>query len=165
MFRTVSRIVRIAATGGGIDGEESVMAEDVDLFGNPVTPTSTVPAGKKKRPETNDMELIARVLRRAAGEGFAVLGLQERVYRVGAARDGVVEVTECAREEADAVRQLLDREVLTLGGRHGYRYKNNRESSGNAVLVPRSTRRMSARWSALYHPASWGAKSTSDGKG
>jgi hypothetical protein len=127
------------------------MTQEVDLFGNPIP--DTVAPKVKQRPKTNDMDLVEQVLRIACNEGYALIGPQERVYRVGP-RDahGALEVTGVPPAESDAVHQLLDNKDLSVGGQHLYRYRNAREGYGRSVLVPHKTRGMSARWTHLSRP-------------
>lgn len=132
--------------------------QDTDLFGNPVTPAAT-PAPTKPRPQTNDMDLIERVLKVACLDGYAVVGTAERVYRVGTSdRTGVTEVVSVPADEANAVHQLIDTKYLVVGGSHRYRYRNYREGYGRAVLVPRTTRARQALWSHLHRPTTWETK-------
>jgi hypothetical protein len=130
------------------------MTEDVDLFGNPVQPA--VEPAVKQRPKTNDVGLVEQVLRVACNEGYALLGPQERVYRVGPKdAHGASEVSGVSPAEADAVHQLIDNKDLSVGGQHQYRYRNAREGYGRSVLVPNKTRGMSARWTHLSRPTNW----------
>jgi hypothetical protein len=128
---------------------------DTDLFGNPVEVTSESQQ-KKARPVTNDMDLIERVLKVACNEGYALVGTNERVCRVGPKdSNGTPEIIAATRDEADAVHQLITNKELNVGGQHLYRYRNARESYGRTVLVPQPTKRKSARWSALHRPTTW----------
>jgi len=136
---------------------------DTDLFGNPVQATES-PAGKK-RPTTNDMDLIERVLHVACTDGYALIGPQERVYRTGAKdAHGIVELEYVTAAEANAVHQLIDTHDLTVGGQHHYRYRNHREGYGRSVLAPAKTHGKSARWAALRRPTTWGTNNTHEGK-
>ncbi len=127
---------------------------EVDLFGNPVE-TAAPSKPVKARAVTSDMDLIESVIKTARSDGYVVSGLQERVYRVEGKQGGVYEVAAAPVYEADAVRQLIEQNVLTVGGGHECRYHNNREGQCNAVLVPSVTRRRADRWAALQRPSNW----------
>jgi hypothetical protein len=132
---------------------------DTDLFGNLVEPATSA---KKTPPRhaTNDIDLIESVIRIARNEGYAVSGINTRVYRIEGTQGGTYEVATVPVYEADAVAQLIDLGVLTVGGAHPCRYRNNRESTCNAVLVPSVTRRRANRWAALQRPSDWKTATT-----
>jgi hypothetical protein len=130
------------------------MTQDVDLFGRPVEQPPTAPP-RRKRVVHNDMDLIERVLHVAQNDGYAVIGMQERIYRVTGSHYGVLEIEAVPVAESEAVHQLLDNGMLTVGGGHQYRYRNNREGPGNSVLVPHATRQKARRWRALTRPSTW----------
>lgn len=131
---------------------------DTDLFGNPVAaPVS--PPSTPRRPVTNNMDLIEHVLTTACQDGYALLGTDQRVYRVGAADPrGAIAITAVPDAEANAVHQLIDTRDLVVGGQHRYRQRHHREQFGRAVLVPRATRAKTARWAALHRTAAWSAR-------
>jgi hypothetical protein len=132
----------------------TAMNAETDLFGNPIeTAAPSKPA--KARVITSDMDLIEAVIKTARNDGYVVSGIQERVYRVEGKQGGVYEVASTPAYESDAVRQLIEQNVLTVGGGHQCRYRNNRESQCNAVLVPSITRRKADRWAALQRPSNW----------
>ena len=132
---------------------------DTDLFGNPIQPAT--PAKKTPpRHATNDIDLIESVIKIARNEGYAVSGINTRVYRIEGTQGGTYEVATVPVYEADAVAQLIDLGVLTVGGAHPCRYRNNREATCNAVLVPSVTRRRSDRWAALHRPSTWKTATT-----
>ncbi|HEX3782665.1 MAG TPA: hypothetical protein VHX38_23605 [Pseudonocardiaceae bacterium] len=135
---------------------------ETDLFGNPVEPT----APRKPSPPrhvTNDLDLIESVVKVARADGYVVTGLNNRVYRIEGIQGGTYEVATVPVYEADAVAQLIDLGVLTVGGAHACRYRNNRESTCHAVLIPAATRRRSDRWAALHRPRNW-KPATTQGK-
>lgn len=126
-----------------------------DLFGTPIDPPRAVKPAKS-RPVTNDMDLIERVLQVARTDGYALVGVRERIYRVtGKDRHGVLEITGIPEVDANAVHQLIESKNLAVGGQHCYRHRNRRESTGRAVLVPRATQAAAARWEALHRPSTW----------
>ncbi|HEX3781003.1 MAG TPA: hypothetical protein VHX38_15170 [Pseudonocardiaceae bacterium] len=129
-------------------------APEEDLFGNPVE--AAVPVKRTPpRHATNDVDLIESVLKVARNEGYVVTGLNTKVYRIEGTQGGTYEVATVPVYEADAVCQLIDLGVLNVGGAHPCRYRNNRESTCNAVLVPSITRRKADRWAALQRPGNW----------
>lgn len=134
---------------------------ETDLFGNPVEPD---PPAKKAPPRhaTNDIDLIESVIKIARDDGYVVSGISTRVYRVEGTQGGTYELATVPVYEADAVAQLIDLGVLNVGGTHACRYRNNREATCNAVLVPSVTRRRSDRWAALQRPSNW--KPATEGK-
>ncbi|HEV3355353.1 MAG TPA: hypothetical protein VG247_01095 [Pseudonocardiaceae bacterium] len=135
---------------------------DTDLFGNPIEP-STPAKTRPPRHATNDLDLIESVIKVAREDGYVVSGVNTRVYRVEGSQGGTYELATVPVYEADAVCQLIDLGVLTVGGAHPCRYRNNRENTCNAVLVPAVTRRRSDRWAALHRPTNW-KSATAEGK-
>lgn len=135
---------------------------DTDLFGNPIEPP-TPPKTRPPRHTTNDIDLIESVIKVARAEGYVVSGINTRVYRVEGTQGGTYEVVTVPVYEADAVAQLIDLGVLNVGGAHACRYRNNRESTCHAVLVPSVTRRRAERWAALQRPSNW-KPATTEGK-
>ena len=94
--------------------------------------------------ESNDLELAESVLRTALGEGYAVIGHPQRVYRCA----GQGEIEAVPRYESDMVSDLLDRALLRVGGWHDYTCGAS-AGRGRAVLVPQSSRILMNRWAAL----------------
>jgi hypothetical protein len=127
---------------------------DIDLFGNPIQPTTPTKT-RPPRHTTNDIDLIESVIKVAREDGYVVSGINTRVYRVEGTQGGTYEVATVPVYEADAVAQLIDLGVLTVGGAHACRYRNNRESTCHTVLVPSVTRRRAERWAALQRPSNW----------
>lgn len=127
----------------------------LDLFGNqtgaPTTPTAS--GAGASAAETNDVDLIRHIAGNASRGLYVLAGRSERVY---ARADGPesTAVVRVPRYEEDAVNQLLRRRLLTLGGHHAVTC-GAASLSGTAVLAPRSTRSMVARWEHLQRPASW----------
>jgi hypothetical protein len=137
-------------------------APNTDLFGNPVEPAAPV-KHTPPRHATNDIDLIEAVIKIARDDGYVVSGINTRVYRVEGTQGGTYELATVPVYEADAVAQLIDLGVLNVGGAHACRYRNNREATCNAVLVPSATRRRSDRWAALHRPSNW-KPATTQGK-
>ncbi len=135
---------------------------ETDLFGNPIEP-ATPAKTRPPRHATNDLDLIESVIKVARSEGYVVSGINTRVYRVEGTHGGTYEVAAVPVYEADAVAQLIDLGVLTVGGAHPCRYRNSREGTCHAVLVPAVTRRRSDRWAALQRPTNW-KPTTTEGK-
>jgi len=115
----------------------------IDLFGEPVEQPNGEGARKRAR-EVNDKDLIASVLRTALGEGYAVIGHPMRVYRCA----GRGEIEAVPRYESDMVSQLLDQDLLRVGGWHDYTCGSS-AGRGRSVLVPRATRTLLNRWAVL----------------
>jgi hypothetical protein len=111
-----------------------------DLFGNPLDP----PKGPRGRGVTNDMDLVERVLGVAVAEGYVLVGVAEKVFRLGANQ----EITPAPGYEADVVHQLLDSKWLTKGGNHSY-ICGGYTGPGNSVLVPRATKQKVRLWRNL----------------
>ena len=117
------------------------MHGETDLFGNPVAPLAP---RKEPRPETNDMDLVERVLREASQVGFVVIGIREDIYR-----RVVDDQVERVSEPVDAaVHQLIDARWLEIGGTHHVRY-DRYQGPARSVLVPTRSRRKAYRWAAL----------------
>lgn len=139
--------------------------KQLDLFGsptNPPAPPTTTTSGGAGAPstttttETNDLDLIHHVAGNAIRGMYVLVGASERVYARanGPESNDVVRVP---RYEEDAVHQLIRRRLLTLGGAHSVTC-GAASLNGTAVLAPRSTRSMVARWEHLQRPASWIAR-------
>lgn len=128
------------------------MKPDSDLFGNPIDPPPAPPQ-HPRRAVHNDMDLVERVLHIAQIDGYVLIGLQERVYRVTGTHHGVHEIEAIAIVESDVVHQLIDHGFLAVGGCHHYRDRNHRAIRGHTVVVPKGTRQQAARWRALARPS------------
>lgn len=76
----------------------------------------------------------------------------------GLRRDPTAVLGTLLHEATHGLAHVLDNGMLTVGGGHQYRYRNNREGPGNSVLVPHATRRKAARWRALARPSTWPVK-------
>jgi hypothetical protein len=132
---------------------------NLDLFGDPIQPATPAKI-RPPRHTTNDLDLVESVIKTAREDGYVVSGINTRVYRVEGTQGGTYELATVPVYEADAVAQLIDLGVLNVGGAHACRYRNNREATCNAVLVPSATRRRSDRWAALQRPSNWKPAST-----
>ena len=85
-----------------------------DLFGNEV-PDKPTPAKPPTRSATNDMNVIAGVLRAAcSSEPYVLVGPGQRVYR----RVDKATMRPVARWEDSAVHQMVKSGLLSLGGQH-----------------------------------------------
>lgn len=106
----------------------------------------TLPTPPAKRPESNDLELFADVVRTATEPGYVVIGPADKPF----VRDpgSKHEVNPLPRYEADAIGQMLAAGHLKIGGHHHVTY-GGREGPARSVLVPTATRSMVARWAAL----------------
>ena len=104
---------------------------------------------KPSRPEINDPELVASVVRAALNRGYVLVGPAQRVHLrdPGETRKGA-RVEPVPAYEQDAVHQLLEVGHLTTGGTHIVRAAG-REGPAISVLVPKATRSMVTRWSHL----------------
>lgn len=124
--------------------EASHPAQQGALFGDPVTvPTDNcADAGAT----TQDVELVASVLRLAQDPGYRIVERSGRVFRVDPSASGAVE--EVPRYEADAVTQLLDGGLVELGGTHTITVGDH-TGPARSVLVPKRSRDMATRWSHL----------------
>lgn len=120
---------------------------DVDLFGEPVEVSRQ---SSEQAPSVNDMDLIQTVLTTAIHQGYALVGPRKRVFRL--LDRGEIDTVDTAVEQA--VCQLLDAAWLTVGGTHRYTYRH-RTRSGNAVLVPQTSKAALRRWRSLKRPATW----------
>ncbi len=98
----------------------------------------------RKSAGSSDRDLVVSVLRTALGDGYAVIGHPMRVYRC-AGRD---EIEAVPHYESDMVSQLLDQDVLRVGGWHDYTCGSS-AGRGRSVLVPRATRTLMNRWAVL----------------
>jgi len=114
--------------------KETDDAVGVDLFGDPVKVRGVVAAPRVSR-GVKDRDLVESVLRTALGDGYAVIGHPARVYRCV----GGGEIEAVPGYESDAVSDLIDRELLRVGGWHDYTCGSS-AGHGRAVLVPTGTR-------------------------
>ncbi len=94
--------------------------------------------------ESNDRELAESVLRTALGDGYAVIGHPQRVYRCV----GRGEIEAVPRYESDMVSELMERGLLKVGGWHDYTC-GSASGRGRSVLVPQFSRNLLSRWSSL----------------
>jgi hypothetical protein len=114
---------------------------EVDLFGTP----TEAPQRRDRAPKPiNDLDLIEDVLAAAMSPGYAVVGSPGEVFRDGPDHN----VTPVPRHEADAVCQLIDTKLLTVGGSHTYTCRG-RAGAGKSVLVPRAMQQQVERWKNL----------------
>lgn len=122
---------------------------DAAAEGRPWGP-QLVPDSPPARRVTNDVELVADVIRAAANRGYVLIGPARQVFAWvdEKTKGGLVE--RVPAYEADTVHQLLDSRQLKVGGTQIVRYRG-REGPANSVLVPRSSRAMVTRWDA-YRP-------------
>jgi hypothetical protein len=104
------------------------------------------PATTRRDAVTNDLDLVASVIRTAQDPGYVLIGTGERVYLRDPSRKGRVQPV--PRYEADTVSQLLDDGHLKVGGTHVVS-DGRREGQARSLLVPAATRAMAARWAAL----------------
>ena len=118
-------------------------AVGVDLFGDPVKEAGAERTARKAS-GSNDRELAESVLRSALGEGYALIGHPMRVYRCA----GRGEIETVPRYESEMVSDLIDRDVLKVGGWHDYTCGSS-AGRGRSVLVPRATRTVMSRWAVL----------------
>lgn len=122
-----------------------------DLFGNEIEcENSREP--RSARPPVNNMKTITEVLARAGSEfGYVVAGVARRVYRK-TSKDNMKQVPVW---EMDAVLQLVDGGQLKLGS--GTRVLRNGavQRPTTSVLVPKATKDLLTRWSALAQPSTW----------
>ncbi len=105
-----------------------------------------VGAGQRpgRRPTCNDRELAESVLRAALSDGYAVVGHPVRVYRcVGGA-----EIEAVPRYESETVLDLIERDVLRVGGWHEYTC-GEFGGRGRSVVAPKQTCTLLNRWAAL----------------
>ena len=104
---------------------------------------------KPSRPDINDPELVASVIRTAINRGYVLIGPAQRVYlrEPGQTRKGA-RVEPVPSYEQDTVHQLLDTRHLTTGGTHIVRAAG-REGPATSVLVPKASQAMVSRWAAL----------------
>jgi hypothetical protein len=114
------------------------------LFGDPATIPD--PDQRRRGIDTNDVDLVAGIIRVAADPGYMLVGPTDRVFRVEPGDAHTVEPV--PRYEQDAVRQLLDAGHLTIGGAHTVTY-GDRTGPAHSVLIPKATRAMAARWAHL----------------
>lgn len=114
------------------------------LFGDPTA--VEVPAQRRHGIDSNDIDLMAGIIRAAAEPGYMLVGPTDRVFRVEPGDRHSVEPA--PRYEQDAVRQLLDAGLLTIGGAHTVTY-GDRTGPAHSVLIPKATRAMAARWDNL----------------
>lgn len=105
-----------------------------------------LPTPRTHRHTTNDLDLVAAVVRLAADPGYVLIGPSERVYRRDPTTKGAVEAVPAYEQEA--VTQLLASGHLSIGGTHRVHH-GGREGAASSVLVPKTTRAMVRRWAAL----------------
>jgi hypothetical protein len=104
---------------------------------------------KSTRPQINDPELVASVVRAAMNRGYVLVGPAQRVYlRDPGATGKGARVEPVPAYEQDTVHQLLEAGQLTTGGTHVVRAAG-REGPASSVLVPKATRSMVTRWANL----------------
>ena len=115
----------------------------VDLFGDPVKAPGVVAAPRVSR-GVKDRDLTESVLRTALGDGYAVIGHPARVYRCV----GRGEIESVPGYESDVVSDLIDRDLLRIGGWHDYTCGHS-AGRGRAVLVSTGTRTLLSRWATL----------------
>lgn len=121
-----------------------------DLFGNRIECENDSEPRSAHRP-VNNMKTITEVLGRAGSEfGYVVAGAVRRVYR----KTGKEDMKHVPLWEMDAVLQLVDGGQLKLGGTHVLRNGAVRRST-TSVLVPKATKDLLSRWSALTKPSTW----------
>jgi len=99
--------------------------------------------------ESNDLDLIASVLRTAQRTGYVLVGDGEQVWRWVSRQTRQVE--RVGPPAAGVVAQLLRRGLLARGGHQRIR-RGRHEASARSVLVPASTRAMTGRWGAYHRP-------------
>jgi hypothetical protein len=114
------------------------------LFGDPAT--VEVPAQQRRAISSNDLDLMAGIIKTAADPGYMLVGPADRVFRSEPGDQHSAEPV--PRYEQDAVRQLLDAGHLTIGGAHTVTY-GDRTGPAHSVLIPKVTRAMAARWAHL----------------
>ena len=102
---------------------------------------------------TNDVELVAWVVRSALEPGYVVVGTAQRVLLRDRSRTGSAE--QVPRFEADTVAQLLDRSLFHLGDTELI-HDSQRDRPARAVIVPITTRTIADRWATT--PSSRTAK-------
>lgn len=122
----------------------TTLHEQGAFFGDPI-PVQT-PAGDLAR-RTNDVDLIASVIGAAVDPGYVLIGRSDKPYGRDPATPGRVEPV--PGYERDVVAQLLDSGHLTIGGTRHVTC-GRRDGPARSVLVPRATRAMAQRWSALH---------------
>jgi len=98
---------------------------------------------------TNDVELVAWVVRSAVEPGYLIAGAAQRVLLRDRSRAGCAEPV--PRFEADTVAQLLDRGLFRLGGTELV-YDGQRDRPARAVIVPATTRTIADRWATTPLP-------------
>lgn len=129
------------------------------LFGGAVT---SLPEQRRRRAESNDVDLMHTVAANAVRCGYLLVGAAERVYARVTDRGG--DVARVPRYEEDAVHQLLRQRWLTLGAAHHVTC-GAAALTGTAVLVPKDTRVRIERWQHLQRPPSWPAANPSPAGG
>jgi hypothetical protein len=101
------------------------------------------------RPQINDLDLLAPVVRAALNRGYVLVGPAQRVYLRDPGQTGRgARVEPVPTYEQDAVHQLLDARHLTTGGSHIVKAAG-REGPATSVLVPKATQAMVTRWANL----------------
>lgn len=106
------------------------------------------PPGHQARPaESNDLDLIASVIRAALDPGYVLIGPAEHVYirEPGTKHD----VAKTPTYEADAVTRLLRTGHLKAGEHHTVS-TGSRQGPARAVLITAAARAMVRRWDALH---------------
>lgn len=136
------------------------MGEQQDLFGTALPGAGCASgAGPSGRRAVNDMELIERVLAVAEGQGYALVGPADRVYR----REAGGEIAPAPGYEGEAVHHLLAKRFLTRGGQHQFTC-GPYAGTGESVLVPRRTKDLARRW-RHYKPLNPATSGNGDGNG
>jgi hypothetical protein len=109
-----------------------------------------VPDPPPTRAETNDVELIADVIRAATDPGYVLIGPAQRVFRRIDGTHKGARVETVPTYEQDAVHQCMDAGHLTVGGTHIVSYGDH-QGPASSLLVRKSSRAMVNRWSS-YRP-------------
>lgn len=121
----------------------TAQAVQPDLFGvDHLVPAQRTAAGSG----LTDLDLVTSVVKAADDPGYVLIGPADKVHLYdGRAKDTVEAVP---AYEADAVTQLLASGHLTVGGHHHVRCGEH-DGPARSVLVPKATRALVHRWSAL----------------
>ena len=108
-------------------------------------PPQPLPETATTRPyvTTNDVELVAWVVRSALEPGYLVAGPAQRVLLRDRSRTGCAEPV--PRFEADTVAQLLDHGLFRLADTELV-HDGQCDRPARAVIVPHTTRTIADRW-------------------